>query len=158
MPSPTPATSSAFIGQAPAPPHAVSFHASWILKFTTTERALKWTHIHPLDILSTLSPPCPPRWNIALSALGEAGRKGSLIFHQHAVFTRAKEVYGYMHAQRYRPIKSRYRTIQQRKSKSKPKFSVEYYQKLREDLGRRGTIRSNHLPSTTNNVNEISEK
>ncbi|PVH90884.1 hypothetical protein DM02DRAFT_636492 [Periconia macrospinosa] len=28
MPSPTPATSSAFIGQAPAPPHAVSFHPS----------------------------------------------------------------------------------------------------------------------------------
>ncbi|KAF2174848.1 hypothetical protein K469DRAFT_98044 [Zopfia rhizophila CBS 207.26] len=74
MPSPTPAAPSAFIGLAHAPPHAVSFHASWILKFTTTERALKWTHIHPVDILSTLSPPCTPRWNIASSTLREAWR------------------------------------------------------------------------------------
>ncbi|KAF2174517.1 hypothetical protein K469DRAFT_778854 [Zopfia rhizophila CBS 207.26] len=40
-----------------APPHAVSFHASWILKCTTTKRAQKWTHIHPIDVLWTLSPP-----------------------------------------------------------------------------------------------------
>lgn len=93
MPSLTPAAPSVFIGLAHAPPHAVSFHTSWILKFTTTERALKWTHIHPVDILSTLSPPCPPRWNIALSTLREAWRARSFVLHQTAVFAHTPSYY-----------------------------------------------------------------